>query len=470
MHILREYEYCFISLEDIAFEDTIIVSLGAKQFLEVNQSGITKMSNIPEQPWDYNQFIDNSYTCSVADIDEALGSWQVYFERGRRKCTDPFVLELGTRDEFVRSLYFLDYEDILNNENYIITLSGGDIDTINYKPKVDATFLFDEKIRIGSIRAGLGDQLNFIRLYKSICDESGLELWIQDLHYDSYYSFNGLESSKLCEFDVNSRRFSRIFSRKLRWVRRATEGMAAYPLSDNGKWHSLGLTEAYNVVWGYPHNFSEMKLHEKMAPSLICKTLEIFEDFFQNKIPTKIAIGCVHHPAIPNFKLLKPAHERYFSFPNILSEDTLNYATIAQCKSTYSIAIHFRRGDRIVGAYKEEWHDHIKYKESLEMVYKQMPFSQHSNKHLFVFSDDMEFIKSHAEELGFGLAGDAITYVDWNHHFNSFRDMHLMSECKVIIRSIGGFAKAAGLISQTLDYLISVDDKKVWVEWERESL
>jgi len=111
--------------------------------------------------------------------------------------------------------------------------------------------------------------------------------------------------------------------------------------------------------------------------------------------------------------------------------------------------------------------DGFRYKNAIEMVYTQEPFAQNENKHLFVFSDDMEYVKVNSEKLGLSLADNDITYVDWNHHFNSMIDMQLISLCKVIIRGFGSFARVAGVVSKAVEYIISVNDKKVWIEWER---
>jgi len=474
VRVLREYEYCFIALDDISFEDTIIVKLGSKQFLEITRHDVLRF--VSDQSWDYKRFIDNGYTCGMADIDEALGSFETYFERGRRKCVDPFVLAFATKSDFMQSLYFLDYEDILDNENYIIALSGSDIGNINYKPKLDTTFLFDEKTRIGSIAGvGMGDQIGSIEFYKSVCDANNLELWIQDLAYDQHFVHAGMDSCRICDPSIDARRFTKIFSKRLRWMMRmATSPEESYPVNQNTKWSSLGLQEAYNIVWGL-HFMPDLLYKfvtgpENITPVFACKTPKVLEDFFINKIPNKPVIACSVYMGVPDLKLKKSVYEKYFNFPEIPIEDTLNHTTMSLCQSTYSIAIHLRRGDYIVGTMKKEWHSNVKYKESLKMVYDQLSSDRYPNKHLFVFSDDMEFVKANTLALGLDIAGDSITYVDWNHHFNSFRDMQLMASCRIIIRSLGVFGYTAASIGKSVDCLISVNDQGGWIEWIRESL
>lgn len=104
----------------------------------------------------------------------------------------------------------------------------------------------------------------------------------------------------------------------------------------------------------------------------------------------------------------------------------------------------------------------------MKLVYKHKPFSDYERKHLFVFSDNMQYARDNAEKLGLDYAGENITYVDWNHHLESYRDMQLMSECKIIIQAIGKFAMVAGLVGKKVECVIHVSHKNLQILWERQ--
>jgi hypothetical protein len=131
------------------------------------------------------------------------------------------------------------------------------------------------------------------------------------------------------------------------------------------------------------------------------------------------------------------------------------------------IIIHLRFGDHIGGKWGEWTLELAHYKKALDFVYGEK-FAGYENKHLVVISEDIEFCKEHYDEIGFGVAGDEITFVDWNHHYNSYRDMQIISMGKIIIKSVGGFALAGALISKTVDYLIQTDNTGTRIEWQRE--
>jgi len=181
---LRSYEYCMADIDSFLFDGRIIIRLGAEYFLEINQNAINPF-NIAEPEWNYKSFIEAGYTCNISGLERGLSSWETYFERGRQNCTAPFILRFETHDEFERSLYFVDYEDILDNEHYVITLPDSDIKNIKYRPKVDASFLFDESTRIVTIYNGLGDQAEIYLVFQKMADDYGL-----NVYFDDAYTYN----------------------------------------------------------------------------------------------------------------------------------------------------------------------------------------------------------------------------------------------------------------------------------------
>ena len=90
-------------------------------FFEISEMGITIFDEKPNEEWNPTWFIENNYTCTIKEIDNALSCFETYFERGRRTCNQSFFIKFNNKEEFVRTLYYIDYTDILSNENYYIT-------------------------------------------------------------------------------------------------------------------------------------------------------------------------------------------------------------------------------------------------------------------------------------------------------------------------------------------------------------
>jgi hypothetical protein len=468
---LKEYSYCLINLSETRFEEKVVVRLDAKHYLEVSQNGLRAFDTLPGNNWDYTGFIKNNYNCGIAEIEDALQSLEAYFERGRSNCSNPFVLRFDCYDDFVQSLYFIDYEDILSNENYVIALNDNEVNITEYKPKVDLAFFFNERTRICKIPGGgTADQMRHFRYYHEVCSKNDLDIYYHDLSFDRYFRHAGMGSSMLTACDIESRRLTNRLSKPLR-LRIRLQDVSISPIEIDAKWNELGFKEAYIVfLFGteplFDEAYNSFRLNKINTPSLICLSQDIYQSFFINKCLEKTAIYIPM--GLDALAAHKELYEKLFAFPEISPSDIRNNEIIERCLSNDVIAIHIRRTDYLT-TYPDEWRFNVDYKKAMELVYTDDQFKKYTNKHLLVFSDDMEWVITNAEKLGLGLAGDNITYVDWNHHFDSFRDMHLISMCRVIIRSIGLFAFSAGLMSKTVDYIIFVNDTNVWIQWQRPS-
>ena len=79
---------------------------------------------------------------------------------------------------------------------------------------------------------------------------------------------------------------------------------------------------------------------------------------------------------------------------------------------------------------------------------------------LFVFSDQPEWCRKHAQELGFYLPVKTI-YVTDNQNENAFRDLQLMGMCKNMIISNSAFCYLAALLNTDIWMMINPTDKKI---------
>lgn len=127
------------------------------------------------------------------------------------------------------------------------------------------------------------------------------------------------------------------------------------------------------------------------------------------------------------------------SFPEIPLASAKNYAD--QIMTTPSVAVHIRRGDYVdLG-----WHlPEDYYARSLHSMAE-----NYNGFTLFVFSDDLEWCKEHAKDLGLTYT-DKVVYVSGNTKENSYIDMQLMSMCESIVMSNSAFCYLASLMNKRL--------------------
>lgn len=130
-----------------------------------------------------------------------------------------------------------------------------------------------------------------------------------------------------------------------------------------------------------------------------------------------------------------------FTFPKISMEDKLNFELNERLKNEEnSVGIHIRRGD-----YLKNW----KYRGLCGIDYYQKAIAyilEHiKSPKFFLFSDDIDWVKENISPL---LKGYDVTFVNWNHSINSYKDMQLMSMCKNLIIANSSFSWWAAYLNQ----------------------
>lgn len=130
-----------------------------------------------------------------------------------------------------------------------------------------------------------------------------------------------------------------------------------------------------------------------------------------------------------------------FTFPNISIEDKLNFELNERLKNEEnSVGIHIRRGD-----YLKNW----KYRGLCGIDYYQKAIAyilEHiKSPKFFLFSDDIDWVKENISPL---LKGYDVTFVNWNHSINSYKDMQLMAMCKNLIIANSSFSWWAAYLNQ----------------------
>lgn len=143
------------------------------------------------------------------------------------------------------------------------------------------------------------------------------------------------------------------------------------------------------------------------------------------------------------FEQDKEENRKELTFPKLSDCKNLKYEEkINTCNMP--VGIHVRRGDYTrLGSYVSAEDCRLACKEVVDKF---------SNSCFFVFSDEVDWCKAHATEMGFDLAPHTI-FVEGNNHGKNYIDMQLMSMCRGLIRpEISTFSMVAGLLTQDLEF------------------
>ena len=146
------------------------------------------------------------------------------------------------------------------------------------------------------------------------------------------------------------------------------------------------------------------------------------------------------------FMEFKEENRAELTFPSLTESENQRYAE--DIRNQMSVGIHVRRGDFVTIGWATPSEC---YYESCKSVLKQYPTA-----HFFVFSDDLEWCRENAKEMGFDLSPQT-TYVEGNSAGRSYRDMQLMSMCRGIIRpALSSFSQVAAWLDRDLLFEVKV--------------
>lgn len=137
------------------------------------------------------------------------------------------------------------------------------------------------------------------------------------------------------------------------------------------------------------------------------------------------------------------------SFPPLPDDKNREYAS--QICGHMSVGIHVRRGDFAQLGWVFE---NNAYKKSCQLVLERFP-----DVWFFVFSNDVEWCKGHAGELGLNLAKHTV-YVSGNEApERNYIDMQLLSMCRGIIHlGLSTFSEVAAWLDQNLAFEVIIGD------------
>ena len=140
-----------------------------------------------------------------------------------------------------------------------------------------------------------------------------------------------------------------------------------------------------------------------------------------------------------------------FRFPKITDKKNREY--LKRIRDSLSVAVQIRTGDYVT--LDLAWSAEL-YRECFKQFVKQAPGAWEC----FVFSDDIEWCKTHVQELGLDQF-KAVTYVEGNVNGKNYVDMQLMSMCKGMVMSNSAFCYLAALLNKELRYVFNPTHREI---------
>ena len=129
-------------------------------------------------------------------------------------------------------------------------------------------------------------------------------------------------------------------------------------------------------------------------------------------------------------------------FPALTDAPNLRYASWIE--ESMSVGIHIRRGGFVDNGWAVSEQEYL--------CACQKTLARFPEAHFFVFSDELDWCKAHAEEMGLNLA-DRTIYVEGNDQGKNYIDMQLMSMCRGIIRpDQSSFSQVAAWLNCNLKF------------------
>lgn len=389
---------------------------------------------------DEEKVIADGYCCSVHEAEALCKSIKFYVQRAKRDGGNrPVKLNYGSEEEFIQSLFVLDYEYLLRSEPFLIGMEN--VSPEGFHVRTNLEFLFCEKTRIVRIRNGFSDQITQYLLSKCLQYE-GMDVYYDDLPARSINADHyGYELDKVITEKIDAKCFSNILSDEL--IKRFDNHEMDLPnsLFEAGVFQLLAVSDKW--LFKYSGYKKCSRILYEIKPVHGYENLKYFVRGFG---PYCTYYYCVIRPEL--LLLHYPLNlNQLCQFPEF--DDETNFCLQQKMNNCTAVGVHIRRGDYTlweetnVGFYKEA-------------ICKVLSIPEYREAKFYVFSDAIPWCKANEESLGLLQAGkENLTYISHNKGDNSFRDMQLLTLCKVIIAQHGGFARMAYALSKKSEMFIS---------------
>ena len=415
--------------------------------------------------------VDGTLPVTPLNVASVIGSWAMYFERGRRGITAAPRVVVDDAETLVDTSYWLDWSWVLDNERVLIATSGDADKMPSRRPdaRTDLSFIFDANARICTVGGGLMDQVTHIALFDELCTPHGLDYYLDDFRYTWWRSHNGFEASRLAP-ELESKRMTRRVSQALleTFRREVMKTRLPWVFNQSRTWYEFGLREALVVTRDY---FNARRLMEigPEFPVLVYENQGEIRKLMREP-PRPLCFFTTQH-RIRIAPESADAIRRVFSYHHLeahgLDPDIAQTAEVL--RAAPHVAFHVRRGDYLhphfdTGGWHAQQHHYIEAVDHLiESEFGTSDFN------VAVFSDDMEFVEAHMADYGLERVTGDIRFIRGNTHYNSIFDSYLMSLCPVIVGSVGFFAATTSLLADPPSVFIRAWPEGLRLEWRREA-
>lgn len=432
--VLKEYSYLdgrFIQNADTA---DIYIRLENNCYIVLNTFSVEPIRKVRlkiNSTVDYNSIIDNNYICPVSYADALTNSFDYYVEKARNGYgTKPTFLKFDSVEDFTDSLSYIDYSELLKNEKFVFDIAGAAADYSDYAPIADFTDFIDPDTVIVLVWSGLGDQIGYYVMGQLIKDITGRKV----LYQDFCQAFNGMEVQKLAarEMDfVNSRlspRLNALINDRFCFFKNVC----------------LKINKEYCIL-------ITAETHDPKCSTTVF--VRNYRQLVTLNIPHTFILANVHAELWKT--LIDYDIHDYVKFPPLINEEHIRLEKeMLDCDA---VVIHIRRGD-----YVKHFADRglfFNYDRYIEAIQKLLAIPDYPNKKYFVFSDDTQWCMDNMSKVGLDLVGDSeIKFISGNKYDESFRDMQLMSNGKIMIGGNSGFFNFSVLYSERCELYLGAKD------------
>lgn len=298
-------------------------------------------------------------------------------------------------------------------------------------------------MRLVRMNGGLGNQVFQYVFMRYIEEKTGQPCIIEDTEFHNYLNdnpvYNGYQLEKI--FGIKHKTLSEALGKD---VFEELTRLSRLPLREGGK--KRGIVPVFKEMGvdlltvqekgmielecGYSGNLFSVPMNEFYPDVVRCEGNIYYYGYWIN-------------PHWFNSIALKMLEE--LTFPEIPDEKNSQYMKQIKAANESSVAVHVRRGDFVtLGRAIDTSVYHNMINAIREKIEKPV---------FFVFSDDIAWVREHAEEHGF-LPADEIIFVEGNFRETSYIDMQLMKECRGMIFSSSSFSYLAALLNTRKDKIV----------------
>ena len=285
------------------------------------------------------------------------------------------------------------------------------------------------------VTGGLGNQMfQYAMAYVLSQKYPDKDIKIDSTWYRQYDVHNGFELQRIFQYDGHSLSLQVASDTEIRNacksafapVMKGGFGVKVNLLREKIEWHIQDLIRKNGKSSIYDENI------EKKEKS----TSQIISDINQLKDNIHYIKGFWQDVDYFEGYMEEIAKEFQFSKP-----DEKNKAVLDKINATNAVSVHVRRGDYVGSAFDVLTDDY--YKKAIEYVKNSM-----DNPIFYFFSDDKQYIE---KEFNWLEEKELIVH---NIGAQSYRDMQLMSHCKVNILANSSFSKWGALLNQHPDKVV----------------